>query len=142
MLIRRLILYLQERLTPSPELVGLAQPVVKGEFKLSDIFDGFLLVQKRKRNIRVRWRKLYGDDNWRFGTKLWKPKKNITTCGECGSFHEFHTICRVCFGKTKKVTEERLLEGNETEGSWFEPNVAQPKNVVAGRETAKVIKET
>lgn len=142
MLIRKLISYLYERLVPSLDVV--ARPISGGEIKLSDIFDGFLLVQKRKKNVRVKWRERFGHDNWKFGTKMWKPRNNLTTCSECGSFYEYHTICRACFekmNKSSKPNQEQLTESENTQ-TWFEPNVKQPKNPAANQESIAVIKET
>jgi ribosomal protein L32 len=123
-----------------PDLV--VRPAAVGAFKLSDILDGFLWVQKRKRNIRTRWSLKYGNDNWTDGTKLWKPKKNITTCPDCGSFHEYHTICRECFNVVNEKTKAKLEQLQESQSirSWFEPNVAQVKNP-SSRDEPKVIRE-
>lgn len=137
--IQRLISSLYNSLIPNLNTTILPRIAV-GQIKLSDIFDGFLLVQKRKKNIRVKWREKYGCDNWKFGIKLWKPKKNITTCSECGSFHEFHTICRACFGRIpsqKSQTQQREKENSET---WFEPNLTQTKNPSANQEPPGAIK--
>lgn len=35
-----------------------------------------------------------------------KSRGNITTCPDCGSFHQFHTICRTCFERVQKESEE------------------------------------
>ena len=136
----RLIVNILSRLGLVPDLV-VVRPAANS-LRLEDIFDGFLWVQKRKRNIYTRWRLKYGNDNWKSGTKLWKPKKNITTCPECGSFHEFHTICRVCFDLVDKKTQAKLQELGESKSnrSWFEPNVAQVKNPVS-KDESKVIRE-
>lgn len=122
---------------------NLATPRIAGGIRLTDIFDGFLLVQKRKKNIRQKWKELYGDTNWRFGTKLWQPKRNITTCPECGSFHEHHTVCRECFNRIKDVTKSKQEQFTESENtkSWFEPNVTQVKNP-ASQDSPKVVKDT
>lgn len=137
-----LIANLLNKLGILPELV--VRPTSVGTFKLSDLFDGFLWVQKRKRNIRTRWRLRYGSMNWKDGVKLWQPKRTITTCQHCGSFHEFHTICRNCFNEVNKKTQVKLEELRESQRtrSWFEPNVAQVKNPSSKDDGPKVIKET
>lgn len=47
-----------------------------------------------------------------FITKYSKPKTNIMTCLECGSYHEKGTLCGKCYEKvkleTQKVQEEML----------------------------------
>jgi ribosomal protein L32 len=141
-MLARSVSALLNKLGLAPELATVAKPVGIGSIKLEDILDGFLWVQKRKRNIYTRWRLRYGSDNWKDGTKLWKPKNNITTCPDCGSFHEHHTICRECFNVVNEKTQtelDRLREGRNTR-SWFEPNVAQVKNPSSG-DGPKVVKQ-
>lgn len=139
-MLTRLINNLLNRLGVVPDL-AIVRPAAS-TFKLEDIFDGFLWVQKRKRNVRTRWRLRYGGDSMD-GTKLWQPKKSITTCQECGSFHEYHTICRECFNLVNKKTQGQLKQLQESQGtrSWFEPNVAQVKNP-SSKSDPKVIKQT
>ena len=36
-------------------------------------------------------------------TKWASPKTNITTCLDCGSYHEVGTICGSCYMKLKKA---------------------------------------
>lgn len=77
---------------------------------LQDIFDGFLLATPKNRTpIRRILSKRYGNENWKYGQKLFKSKQNIVSCLECGDFHEIHAICRSCY---KKVEEEskKILE--------------------------------
>lgn len=98
--------------------------------KLTDIFDGFLLATpKRRTPVRKKWQQKYGCDNWKYGTKLWKPKRNIVTCPECGDFHEIHTICRTCFAKVEEKTNEFLMKekSEQSQRVWFSPNLAQAK---------------
>lgn len=75
---------------------------------LKDILDGIVFATPKSRTpLRKIWRRKYGDDNWHSGgTKLYKAKRNITTCSECGTFHEFHTICRTCFKKVQDESNE------------------------------------
>lgn len=69
--------------------------------QLSDLWDGILnaACPKRKVNRRKVLQRRYGSDNWKFGQKLFKSRRDIVTCSECGNFHEIHTICRNCYQK-------------------------------------------
>lgn len=98
-----------------------------GHFDLKELLDGYLLAcPKRRNSYRVITRKRYGNDNWKDGTKLWKSKRSITTCMECGSFHEFHTICKNCFKKVHEASKKIMHEIEERERPlWFAPNLTQ-----------------
>lgn len=104
----------------------LPSPVGLGRTILDELLDGKLwATPKRRTPHRKIWARRYGDDNWRFGTKLWKPNKNIVTCMECGSFHEYHTICRTCFEKISKKSKELVQEKDRARPLWFDANLSQ-----------------
>ena len=58
---------------------------------LDSIFDGLMYaVPKRRRSLQVRlMRKAAHTRIAKFAT----PKKNLTSCLECGHWHEVHTLC-------------------------------------------------
>lgn len=120
-------------------------PEAAGTTKLQEVFDGFLLATPKHRTpIRKIWSRKYGDDNWRYGTKLFKSKRNIITCMECGNFHEVHTICRACFEKTQEKSKEAIeIKANTL---WFETNLAQPsvqtKKTLTGSPTSEPLDNT
>ena len=131
-LCERFLLNLSKMLNRLFSLIPL--PVVNGVTRLTlkDIFDGILLATpKRRTPVRRKWQQLYGDDNWKYGQKLWKPKRNIATCQECGGFFEYGTICRSCYTKvstqTKELAEKKFQEVGH-QRAWFEPELAQPSN--------------
>lgn len=80
-------------------------------FDLEELLNGYLWATPKR---RTPWRKKmhikYGNANWKDGTKLWKSKRNIITCMECGSFHEFHAICRNCFTKVQEESEKIIRD--------------------------------
>lgn len=84
---------------------------------------------KRRNSARVIWRKKYGGEWPGAGIKLYVSKRNITTCGECGAFREFHAICRACFEKvqekTKEVLDKRIAEIDKEQPLWFAKNLRQ-----------------
>ena len=43
-------------------------------------------------------------------TKWASPKTNITTCLDCGSYHEVGTICGSCYMKLKKSIKAKTDE--------------------------------
>lgn len=97
----------------APALVSqiVSRPPLFGQLDLKEIFDGFLWGTPKRRTPRKKlWSRRYGNDNWGSGTKLWKPKRNIISCLECGSFHEFHTICRSCFDKVSAESQKIIEE--------------------------------
>lgn len=120
-------------------------PTSNVSLKLQDIFDGFLLATPKHRTpIRKIWSRKYGNDNWRFGTKLFKPKRNIITCTECGSFHEVHTICKVCFNDTQEKSKKAIeIKANTL---WFDTNLVQPaaqsKKILDGSPTVEPLDNT
>lgn len=97
----------------SPEPILLGPFLVTNEphyprVSLKDLLNGIVFATpKRRTPIRTIWRKKYGNDNWNNGgTRLFKSKRNITTCAECGTFHEYHTICRTCFKRVQEESKE------------------------------------
>lgn len=96
---------------PAPVCLGpvlIANKPNNPTITLKDLLDGILYATPKNRTPFWRiLRRRYGDDNWKGGgTRLFKPKRNITTCTECGSFHEYHTICRTCFKKVQQESKE------------------------------------
>lgn len=107
MLIKLVQVYIDSLITRSlaPILLKPSITYPQPATTIEDIWDGILnaACPKRKVNKRKVLTRRYGDENWKYGQKLFKPKRNIITCPDCGSFHEYHTICRNCF---KKIHEE------------------------------------
>lgn len=62
-----------------------------------------------------------------------KPKRNITTCPDCGSFHEFHTICRTCFNRVQEESKE-IIESIRK--AWGRGVIDKEVQVVYEGETA------
>lgn len=86
-------------------------PTCLGQIQLNDLLDGYLWATPKNRTpSRKIWARKYGSDNWKYGGKLWKPRANIVSCLECGSFHEFHTICRNCFNKVSDESKKIIAE--------------------------------
>lgn len=98
---------------------------------------------KRRVNSRARWRKMYGVEQ--YGSRLLNPKRNITTCHECGNFHEFHTICRHCFNQLQASSEQIMEKIRQPNPLWFDANLSQtaanPGRQITGGPLETVVEE-
>lgn len=109
-------------------------PNISAGFQIRDLLDGIVLATPKNRTpIRKILARRYGDDNWKYGQKLWKPKRTIVSCATCGSFHELHTICRHCF---KKVEEESKYIMEKIRAAWRSDIIDKDVQVVYQGEAA------
>jgi len=67
--------------------------------------EGFLWgVPKKRVPLERRWCKQMGAENWYW--KMLIPKYNIRICDTCGHHYEAKHLCRNCYEKVKRETEE------------------------------------
>lgn len=97
----------RQDLCPAPCVVLASPAQSSAGLSFGDLFDGWLWATPKHRTpARQKWREKYGASNWQYGQKLYKSMNNIMTCPDCGSFHQFHTICRKCFQRVQEESKE------------------------------------